>query len=251
MKRWRNYLMVVLFGALGAGTFFGCSLSPVGGSSDHPVPTTPGIIPLQNGNQWRYRYTTFDSTGENAGFPVRELRLAITGIYRFHPDSGLLPVHRYEQYRSSERFVYRYEWESLDSGYLVYHQGTGSVNARGLYIAGLFRGEETVLFDTAHLWYAYPAGDTVMWEIVLPGGAAHTSVIELITSNEKSWFSQSHDTASSPLIFISGCYRYRQTVGEWVYYHTFHPEYGKISMRGYRSGILRESYVLIDDDLFH
>ncbi|MBN1577811.1 MAG: hypothetical protein JW913_14720 [Chitinispirillaceae bacterium] len=217
--------------------------------SDHPIPTTASILPLQADNRWIYRYSTFDSTGSLQPFPDRDLKLAITGMYRLGEGGELVPITRYEYYDSADQYFYRYEWESLDSGYLVCHRGTGEVNARGLYIAGTFVREQTVLFDTARLWFAYPGGEVTLWTIDLPGGDTVASTIECASKTDAAWFSRSDSQEPSPLVFLDSCYLYREKIGEDVYYHCFHPAHGKVSMRHYYKGVLRESYVLISETL--
>ena len=219
-------------------------------TSDHPIPTTASILPLQVDNRWTYRYSTFDSTGSLQPFPDRDLKLEITGMYRLTDGGELVPITRYDYHDSTGRYIYRYEWESLDSGYLVCHRGTGEVDARGLYIAGTFIGERTVLFDTAMLWYAYPGGDVTSWTIDLPGGDTAQSPIELLSKTEPAWFGRPYSNDPSPLQFLDSCYLYRQTVGDDVYYHCFHPAHGKVSMRHYYKDVLRESYVLISESIY-
>jgi hypothetical protein len=231
-----------------------CALSPTGGAmdeSDHPVPTTASILPLQENNRWTYRYTTFDSTGAKEAFPDRTLDLAITGVYYLHNGRDLVRVNRHEHdYDPALRYIYRYEWESLDSGYLVYHQGTGDVNTRGLYITGTFVDTHTVLFDTARLWYAYPAGDVGSWQIDLPDGDTVSSMFECVSKTEAAWFGRPDANDPSPLVFIDSCYLYRQTIGDNIYFHCFHPAHGKVSVRHYYKGVLRESYLLMSESLF-
>ncbi|MBN1307129.1 MAG: hypothetical protein JXA18_04375 [Chitinispirillaceae bacterium] len=221
-----------------------------GGASDHPIPTTAGILPLQVDNRWTYRYTMFDSAGNRASFPDRDLKLAITGMYRRSEGGELVPITRYDGYDSAEQYFYRYEWESLDSGYLVCHRGTGDIGGRGLYIAGTFVHERTVLFDTARLWYAYPGDDLTSWTIDLPGGDTVSSAIECVSTTDAAWFGRFEANDPSPLVFLDSCYLYRETIGEDVYYHCFHPAHGRMSMRHYRGGVVRESYVLISEILY-
>ena len=218
--------------------------------TDHPIPTTPGIIPLQEGNRWIFRYTMFDSIGLQESFPDRDLKLEITGIYFLDSVRGLVRISRLNWRDSAERYYYRYEWESLDSGYIVYHQGTGPVNERGLYIAGTFVDSHAVLFDTARLWYAYPAGDAVVWKIDLPGGDTAFSTVECVSKTTAAWMYRQHADDFSPLLFLDSCYLYRQTVGDDAYYHCFHPLHGRVSMRHYHRGVLRESYLLIAEVVY-
>lgn len=252
MKR-RSLIIIQAVLCAVAAFFLQCLKAPmeVGLSdvSDHPIPTTASILPLQTDNRWVYRYSTFDSTGSLQPFPDRDLKLEITGMYRLAEGGELVPINRYYDHDSADRYFYRYEWESLDSGYLVCHRGTGEVDARGLYIAGAFVGEQTVLFDTARLWYAYPGGDITLWTIDLPGGDAVLSTIECVSKTEAAWFGRQYSNDLSPLIFLDSCYFYRQTVDDDVYYHCFHPAHGKVSMRHYCKGVLRESYVLISEFL--
>ena len=230
-----------------------CSLSPMEGGAtdtDHPIPTTASILPLQEGNRWVFRYTMFDSSGKQMPFPDRDLKLEITGMYQLDDNRQLIPVSHHDGFDSSLQYVYRYEWESLDSGYLVSHRGTGPVDLRGLYVVGSFVDTHTVLFDTALLWYAYPAGELLAWDIDLPGGDTVASMMECFTKTGTAWMYRQNTEVPSPLLFLDSCYIYLQTAGDDTWYHCFHPAHGKVSMRHYHNGVLRESYVLVSEKLY-
>ena len=248
MRR-RIIIGVILGGAVALWVRCAMPVAPGTEGSDHPFPTTASILPLQKGNRWIYRYTSFDSTGRQESLPDRDLQLGITRIYYLNEENRLVQVDRHDGYDSTRRYIYGYEWENLDSGYLVYHQGTGDVARRGLYIAGTFVDTQAVLYNTPRLWYAYPVGNINSWEIVLPGNDTASSVYECISKTEKAWFGRFIADDPAPLEFIDSCYLFRQTAGDDVYLHSFHPAHGKISMRYYREGVLRESYILLSEIL--
>jgi hypothetical protein len=223
-----------------------CSSAPsdAASDSDHPIPSTRSVVPLQLDNRWTYHYTMYDSAGNVEPLSDRSLECAITGIYK-RDGSTLLPVDGYEaRSDTTGRYIYRYEWENLDSGYLVEHVGSGELERRGLYIVGTFVGAANTLFDAAQLWYAYPASTNEPWQIDIPGGDTALSTFECVSKVHKEYFVTLDGSGPSPLRFIDSCYLFKQTIHEHVFYHCFHPDYGKLSMLHYYKGILRESYIL-------
>jgi hypothetical protein len=223
----------------------GCALSPGPSQSDYPLPTTASVLPLQIGNLWTYRYTIYGDDGTVVPFPDRDLNLRISGAFYMVDSGPPVPVVPYDNApQKYSRIVYKYEWESLDSGYLVYHQGTGNAAARGLYLAGTFVGADLEFFDTARLWYAFPADSSMMWHVDLPGGDTTSSVIECISTSYSGWFITPDAKVPFPVAMPGLCYCYRETIGDEVFYRVFHPDFGQISMRHYISGILRESFLL-------
>jgi hypothetical protein len=247
----------LLLAVIAVAAIIGCSAGvEVGGVADtepidHPVPSTPSILPLQMHNSWTYHYTMYDSSGIPVDFPQRQLVLRIPQMYYIDISGELQPViSRDAASRDKQPYLYCYEWDNLDSGYLVCHKGAGEVEQRGLYIAGTFNGEETELFDTFRLWFPYPAEDLSPWQVDLTGGDSVLSTIECLGSDYDAWFDNPDSEHPSPLGFIDGCYLFRQTIADHVYYHTFHPDYGKISMRCYVNGVLIESYLLQSAEIY-
>lgn len=232
---------------IAALVMFCSQLGDIGGFGDHPVPATPGILPLQTDNRWIYYYQVFDSTGNRIAFPRDTLILTITGVYLRSGDS-LQDVEEfiYKTEVEKENLVYRYEWDNRDSGYLVSHRSTGNVNDRGLYIVGEFQHNDWQLFDTVRLWYSYPCEPNISWEILLPGEERDTSLYKCISTEDTAWVKEKQSSSMSPLLFLNDCYMYKQEVDGYIYYHQFHPDYGKISLRGYKDGVLRECYYLVD-----
>jgi hypothetical protein len=215
---------------------------------DHPLPATGSIIPLQIDNRWLYHYTLYDSTGTPGDFPGRSLDLAITGMYYRGDDSAFRPVSWTDF--GPGLYLYRYEWGGSDSGYLLFHEGDGPVEARGLYIAGTFHDSETVLFELPRLWFLYPGAAGAAWQMRYPWNDSVVTTIECVSTSHSGWFGRSDGSSPSPLVFVDNCHLYRETIGEYVYYHTFHPDYGRISMRCYKNGVLCESYLLISQAIF-
>ena len=229
---------------------FCAQLDNAGGLGDHPVPATPGILPLQTNNRWVYYYQVFDSTGNRIAFPSDTLILEISGVYLRSGDT-LQDVEEfiYGTEVEKENLVYRYEWDNRDNGYLVSHKSTGKVDERGLYIVGEFQGADWKLFDTVRLWYSYPCEQNVSWEVLLPGEERSISIYKCLSTEDTAWVKEKQRSSMSPLLFLNGCYIYKQEVDEYTYYHQFHPDYGKISCRGYKDGVLRECYYLVDWDM--
>lgn len=223
----------------------GCSsLDSVGGSSEY-IPTTRSIIPLQINNQWTYHYTQYDSTGNPVAFPDRDFDLEISGIFRLEKDTILVPVDRYStDNKSDERYYYRYETEHRNSGYIVFHVGTGEVGGRGLYIAGTFKDTINTLFDSAKLWFAYPCDSARNWTIDFTGNDIVETVMECVSKNYTAWFYADGGSGPSPVEVVTGCYLYRETTGDDTFYHCFHPDYGKVSIRHYYKGVLLETQLL-------
>ena len=252
-----KYRIVVL---LSAGTLLmavltGCSVSDAmeGGmdaENQYPVPRTKSILPLQLDNRWTYLYTGYDSAGTPLPFPDRDLVLDIPAMYYVFGDTVLVQVARWSDTEFTDQgLMYRYEMENLGYGYLVRHKGTGSVETRGLYIAGIFNNSENVLLDSGRLWFAYPAQVNDTWTITFPEDDSIAWTMECLSTDYSAWFGRPDADGASPVTFVDSCYLYRQSFNEEEYYHCFHPMYGQISMHYYSKGILRKSHLLISESL--
>jgi len=218
-----------------------------GAGADHPLPVTPSIMPLSYGNWWRFHYTLFDSTGKSVDLPDRDLVLKIAGVFTLSESDSLVDVtDRYEWIDDYGAYVYKYEWEGLDSGYLVQHEGGGPFAERGLYIMGEFSHGKSTLFDTPRLWYQYPAYSESQWTVDLPGGDTVLSTFKCLSLNHTDYALNSGGKSASPALFMDSCILFREVADQDTYYHSFKPEVGKISLQHYRNGIIREAYILTD-----
>ena len=226
----------------------------VGGTATEdiiPVPTTESVMPLQKDNKWSFLYTQYDSTGTPTSFPNRDAFLTISGMYYLDSNSNLIDLQYYEpdSLLQGRNIIYRYEWNGLGEGYLVYHRGTGAVDKRGLYIIGTFVNTHTVLYESARLWFAYPVEENRSWPITLPEDDSTAWTMECVSKKYATWFGRANDEGPSPITFVDSCYLYCQSNGDHVYYHCFHPDYGLVSMRYYYKDVLQKSYLLISESL--
>jgi len=223
-----------------------CSTLGAAGPIDHPFPTTKSVIPLRVGSQWVYHYSSVDTFWQSVPVAERRLTLSISGMYKLVSADSLIAITGYEHTDDDARYIYKYEWENLDSGYLVQHEGGGEVEKRGLYIVGEFFRERFVLFEERRLWYMFPAKMDTSWEVALPGGDGISSQISCISNSYIDKSAEYSGWSFSTYASLEGCVLYKQVAGEDVYYHSFHPDVGKISMRHYAGGVLLESYILIE-----
>lgn len=229
-----------------SGILLDCS-SPMGGSSigAPPIPSTGSIWPLGIGNSWEYWYTCYDSTGNKLPLTDRTLSRSIPGGFVQLNDTVLTPVDNIIYYDKVDRYVYKFEWENLDSGMFVRHIGDGDLSKRGLYIVGEYSHQTATLYDTAVLWLAYPAAAGKIWTVALPGKQPLTSTtMELISSNAHFYIPATEGERASPLVFRDSCYLYKETIGEYTTYYYYHLDIGCLGYLQYKNDVLNVTYIL-------
>jgi hypothetical protein len=128
-----------------------------------PFPTTQSILPLGIGNSWTYSLTAYDTLGNKIVPSSVTLALRIPGGFGLVGDTTLIALSWQNYNQTFDGFVYKFEWDALDSGPLVIHRGSYPLGSRGLYVIGWYRRSETHLFASERLWLAYPADSGKTW----------------------------------------------------------------------------------------
>jgi len=217
------------------------ALSP----QDPPLPSTPGILPLAEGNTWTYSYSAYDSAGKpREHFSQMELTLKISGVWGLLENSTLEIVSFEADHHHYKAYVYQMEWDSRDSGYLVMHEGSDT-NIRGLYIVGTFDHGKTELFDERVFWLAFPGESSKAWNLPLGSDTASYPKIELVSTNTPFYFGQSSQNALTPIHFRE-CYLFKESLDDTETFYYYHHEIGCLGYLHYENGILRKSYILTD-----
>lgn len=227
--------------------FYGCvgGLSPI---DSPPIPTTKSICPLGIGNHWEYWYTRYDSAGNSIPLTDRTLSRSIPGGLALYNDSLYTPgVSNYNGQNSYEgtaiEYLYKFEWEDLDSGLLVRHIGDGELSKRGLYIEGRYVHQSASLFDSSILWLAYPGSAGTKWTVDLPDDSA-SFTMEIVSTDARFYIPSGSGERTSPLFFRDSCYLYKETTGDYNTYYYYHPDAGCLGYMQYKNGKLEVTYIL-------
>lgn len=228
----------------------GCSSpSDVGGSEVNmpPIPSTRSILPLTIGSTWEYWSTWYDTSGVKVQLPDRTLKKSIPGGFVMENDSVLINPNNgyYYNNTSPEKYVYKLEWEDVDSGLLVRHIGSGDLNQRGLYIIGTYTHATPALYPTPVLWLAYPAKKGVTYTVALPGEDSSEIVTMQVMETAATFYAPvKNRIGASPLLFKDSCYLYKETVKSTESYYYYHPDIGCIGYLKYVNNKLIVTYIL-------
>jgi hypothetical protein len=230
----------------------GCSnlSSPTAGSDDidgPPLPSTESICPLTVGSYWEYWSTWYDTNGVKIQLSDRILSRSIPDGYLLEGDSLISRYDNnyYSQYTKPAQYVYKYEWENLDSGLLLRHIGTGDLVQRGLYIAGEYAHANSTLYDSAVLWLTYPSTKGAVYSVRLPGkDSSETATMEVIETAAQFYAPIENRIGASPVYFRDSCYLYKESVKATETYYYYHPKVGCLGYLKYRNGKLVTTYIL-------
>jgi len=242
-------LLVRIVAVLSAAMLVRCAMPMIadaGGGPPHVLlPRTPSILPLGVGNQWRYSYTSYDSSG--AAHPSTEdLNITISGVYGRLDDSMLVRLSD-DNFTPADsdtyqEFVYEYAQEGYNQGDLVtYRDAPGDV--RGLYVVGSFTGASTALFDTARLWLAYAADPGASYYYTADTA---TSARITVLSVRDTFFCPYGQTQGASPMHMYECYLYEDVLADTSTYYYYNDEVGMVGYLQYVSGIRRVSCMLMD-----
>jgi hypothetical protein len=226
--------------------FSGCGMymkAPTGTPQSPPFPATPSILPLAVENQWNYSYTAYDSLGIKINPSRITLVLKLAGGYGLVNDTQLVAITWQNYQQNFPAYVYKYEWDNLDSGALVVHRGAYPLGSRGLYVIGWYRHGETHLFPQEKLWLAYPADSGKTWTYNPDSANDSASAVTMeILSTHARFF------VPNPGMMTAGafyeCYLYKETSNGWESYYYYNPDIGCVGYLSYCGGKLRASYYL-------
>ncbi|MBD3319666.1 MAG: hypothetical protein GF350_01060 [Chitinivibrionales bacterium] len=215
-----------------------------GTQSHPPLPRTQSIIPLHKGNQWRYSYTDYDSSGKII-HSRWQLDLAISDFFGFRDDS-IIDSLTWDNYTDTGyEYIYEYEWESTDTGFYITYRDVG-VASRGLYLIGEYNylSGRTQIYDSARLWLAYPgtAGDRWTLHPDITADSYEVSV-EIISTDAQFYCSAINPDNASALSFCD-CYLYKETAGNSTRYYYYNENIGALGYLHYIGNTLRTSYLL-------
>jgi hypothetical protein len=237
--------------AIGAVCFFtGCSsLNAPAGISDPPLPSTQSICPLIIGSSWEYWSTWYDSSGAKVQLTNRTLTRRIPDGYFLGKDNTLVPSRQYSSFSKNEtiaeEYLYKYEWEYLDSGLLVKHTGSGDLDKRGLYIAGEYAHDSVELYEKAVLWLAYPSAKGITYPVALPGrDSSGTVIMEVVETSAGFYAPIENRYGASPVYFRDSCYLYKESIGTTETWYYYHPDIGCLGYLKYSNGKLITSFIL-------
>jgi hypothetical protein len=238
--------VLIMSAALSAAMMVGCSASMApsanGISPQHPpVPRANSPLPLSEGNQWIYSYSDYDSAG-NRIVSREPLELDMPGVYGL--TGTTLTRISWQNYQTTfPSYVYEYEWEQYNEGYLLAYRNNAAV--RGLYILGQYKGTTPVLYDSAVLWLAYPAAPGKTWELTggFAGDSAAPATMEVVSNNEPYYYIDVNASGPSKLKFFE-CYLYKESIGDSVTFYYYHEDVGALGYLMYVGGKLRQTYLL-------
>ncbi|MBN1601609.1 MAG: hypothetical protein JW915_08375 [Chitinispirillaceae bacterium] len=245
--------LVVYVILLGSYFLIGCSLNSPGdalcGIDDPPLPSTESICPLIIGNHWEYWSTWYDTNGIKIQLSDRTLFRSIPGGYLLFNDDTLISPENFRNSSSysqkSYQYVYKYEWENLDSGLLLMHIGSGDLNKRGLYIVGEYAHQNKVLYEDAVLWLSYPSTKGTVYQVALPGrDSSETLVMQVMETATKFYAPIENRHGASPVYFRDSCYLYKESDASTETYYYYHPAIGCLGYLKYRNGKLITTYTL-------
>jgi hypothetical protein len=228
----------------------GCSApnSPSGGTIDPPpIPSTKSILPLNIGNSWEYWSSWYDTSGEKIVLSDRTLERSIPGGFILENDVLINPNSNnyYTTDESSGKYVYKLEWEDIDSGILVRHIGTGDIDKRGLYIAGIYTHSTPTLYREPILWLSYPAKKGTTYTVAFPGEDSSEIVTMQVMETAARFYAPVRDReGASPVFFKDSCYLYKETVKLTESYYYYHPDIGCLGYMKYVNGRLVTSYIM-------
>jgi hypothetical protein len=229
---------------------FHCSYSNLGASDeggspqDPPFPRTESILPLVQGNIWRYSFTAYDSTGKMIEPHQMDLIYEVNAQYGMSDDTTLVKITMNNYRTTFKTYAYQYTVEQRDSGYLLTYRQLYPLGKRGVYIIGYNDHGTNRLYPQEQLWLAYPADSGYSWRF-MPDPENDTSTyitMEVIATHAQCMLIDS--TTMKGMRFIDSCYLYKETAGEWVSYYYYHPSYGAIAYQRYFMNRLRRTYIL-------
>jgi hypothetical protein len=245
-------LIIEIILLMGINVLIGCSNSmDVAGNSgidDPPFPSTESICPLKVGSHWEYWGTWYDTNGLKIQLSDRAITRTIPNGYLLQDNNVLTSSNNNSYYNpnnGNQEYVYRYEWEDLDSGLLVRHIGGGDLDKRGLYIAGKYVHEANTLYDAPVLWLAYPSNKGRVYTIALPEmDSSEIVTMEIMETNAKFYAPIENRQGASPLYFKDSCYLYKETIKTSETYYYYQPKIGCMGYLKYKNGKLAVTYIL-------
>lgn len=208
-----------------------------------PFPATQSILPLAIGNSWSYSLTAYDSLGNRIAPSRADLELTLPGGYGLIGDTQLVTLSWQNYNQNFAAYVYKYEWDSRDSGALVVHRGDYPQGSRGLYVVGWYRGTATHLLAAEKLWLAYPADSGSTWAYApdSSGDTASAVIMEVISTHASFFAPDAQSMATGRFI---DCYLYKETGAGYKSYYYYTPDIGCVGYCRYTGDKLRETYIL-------
>ncbi len=245
----RIFITTIMYFA--AYVIVGCSSPNASGVSEidqPPIPSTESIVPLNIGSYWEYWTSWYDTTGEKFQLSDRTLKRSIPGGFILENDSVLVDpntINYYTTGESSGKYVYKLEWEDVDSGLLVRHIGTGDMDKRGLYIAGTYKHSTPLLYNAPVLWLAYPAKKGTIYTVAFPGEDSSEIITMQVMETAATFYAPIRNReGASPVFFKDSCYLYKETVKSTESYYYYHPGIGCLGYLKYVNGKLITSYIM-------
>jgi hypothetical protein len=242
---------------IGIATFvvnliIGCAAvnSPSGGHDIHDpiIPSTPSVIPLTIGSSWEYWSTWYDTSGKIIQLANRTLMQSIPGGFVMVNDTVLQDPNNGYYNNSNDntgKYVYKLEWDNIDSGLLVRHIGSGDLNQRGLYIIGTYTHATPALYRIPVRWLAYPADKGTTYTVALPGEDSSEVVTMQVVETAATFYAPvKNRIGASPVLFKDSCYLYKETVKSTELYYYYHPDIGCIGYLKYVNNKLVVTYIL-------
>lgn len=244
-------MRILLVGILAAVAYVIVSCAdmnaPGGGIDDPLIPSTPSIMPLNVGSEWEYLSSWYDTSGTKIQLSDRVLTRAIREGLVLENDSTLVTPNNatYYSVENSSRYVYKLEWEYVDSGLLVRPIGTGDLDKRGLYIAGVYVHMTTTLYHDPVRWLAYPAKKGTTYTVAFPGeDSSEIKIIQVMETAATFYAPVQNRVGASPVLFKDSCYLYKETYKSSETYYYYHPDIGCLGYLRYVNNKLVTSYIM-------
>jgi hypothetical protein len=218
-----------------------------------PLPITKSILPINLGNTWRYFDNVYDSL-ETPLYAQATLRMSIPVVFGVQADTQLIRVTHQNVDSTYTEYLYGYTWNESTSGLLIAYRYK-NVTTRGVYITGSYSDQGQVLFDTAQLWFAYPAskGFTYHYNPDRTGDTSKIRTMEIISIDEPYYFPDQDFDNVSGLRFVN-CYVYKETFHDTLsyYYIDSSETYGTVAYQQIYKGKVLRSYILqsLDNDWY-
>jgi hypothetical protein len=214
-----------------------------GSPQNPPLPKTNSPLPLDRNSIWVYTYQVYDSTG-GLLFPATELTFRIPEVYGVQNGSVLTAVDWNNYQTAFPEYFYASEWDASGNGFLIAYRYQ-NVAVRGLYIVGQYGPGASQIFDTAHLWLAYPAvaGYSYSYNLDSTGDTANIRTMKVVSTKTPYYFPDSLSTGPSPLTFVE-CYLYKQTYHDTTSYYYYNENYGAVAYQEQYRNKMTKSYVL-------
>jgi hypothetical protein len=241
----KRLLLFSPWALIGMLTLFSGCASPTAtndGLTDPPYPRAKSVIPLSPGNRWTFLHTAFDTGGLTN--PVQgDISLALSRVYGLQNDTLLVPIHPNIGTLKFTEYVFEHEWNELKEGLLISYRDK-NIDTSGVYIRGLYAGENRTLYRKPLLWLAYPAKPHTQWTVKNASSSdTATSLFEIIDTCATLSIPETQHPNMVCTKFVT-CYLYRETKGSVTNYLYFSRNIGSVAYISYHGGILRRSYLI-------